>query len=106
MLKVPPGKIPRLDSVELDVSGTVPVPVAGVGVAAAEFEAEVVEALDEDVDDVEVLVEPLRTLCTAADSSELTRFKAVSLAILAKPFPRFVSAWAITLISEASAEED
>ena len=105
-LNVPPGRNPRLDSEVLVVSGTVPVPVAGVGVAGAEFDVGAAAALDDDVEvDVEVLDEPPRALCTAADNSESTRFKAVLLAMLARPFPRFVSAWAITLISEASALE-
>ena len=83
-LNVPPGKIPRLDSVVLVVSGTVPVPVAGVGEAGAEFDDEAAAVLDDDEDDE--VPEGFNAACTAAISSELTRLSAVPLAILANPF--------------------
>jgi hypothetical protein len=98
--------IPRVTSAVLVVSGTVPVPVAGVGEAELEFEldeeAELVVPLDDD--DVELL-DGFRTLCISAVRSVLTRFKAVPFAMLARPFAKLVSAWPITLISEASAVE-
>ncbi len=86
MLNVPPARIPRVESGVLVVNGTVPVPVAGVGVEGVDdgLAAEVVVAVD-DVDDDE---EPdgLSAACTAAVSSVLTRCNAVPLAILASPF--------------------
>jgi hypothetical protein len=110
-------RIPRLDSVVLVVTGAVPVPLAGepeelddpeAAEGLEELELEVVEADDPlDVlgdDDVEPPDVACSALCTAADSSELTRFKAVPLAMLARPFAKLVSAWPITLISESSAD--
>lgn len=95
----PPAGIPRMDSGVLMLSKAVPVPVAG----EAE-EPDELEEGDEEVefDDVE-LVSPDKMLCIAADSWELTRFKAVWLAILARPLPRLVCAVAIALITEVVA---
>jgi hypothetical protein len=83
------------------------VPVAGLPEEELELdgdeeEVELVEPLDDD--DVELL-DGSSTLCIAAVSWELTRFKAVPLAMLARPFAKLVSACPITLISEASADE-
>jgi hypothetical protein len=83
-LKVPPGKIPKLESEVLVVTGTLPIPVAGVGEAGTEFDDVAVAVFDDGEDDD--VPEGFSTACTAADSSELTRFKAVPLAILANPF--------------------
>jgi len=104
MLNVPPGRIPRLDSGVLVVSGTVPVPVAGVGEVGAELDEEVPAAVPEEEADGDELEEPCSTFCIAAESSELTRLRAAPFAMVAKPFPRFVSAWAITLMSDWSAD--
>ncbi len=100
-----------MDSEVPVVSGTVPVPVAGEGPAElAELEEpEELEFDDDDPvelfddDDVELL--PCNAACTAAVSSELTRFKAMPLAMLASPFASSVIAVPITLISESSADE-
>ena len=83
MLNVPPGRNPSVESGVLLVRGTVPIPVAGVGVEGAELDDEVVAELD-DVDDDEVL-DGLSAACTAAVSSVLTRCRAVPLAMLASP---------------------
>jgi hypothetical protein len=93
------------------VSGAVPIAVAGEPEDVEELEepefedeeGDAVEALDDD--DVELPDEGCSALCIAAVSSVLTRFKAVPLAILARPFAKLVSAWPITSISEASALE-
>lgn len=100
MLNVPPGKIPRLESVVLVVSGTVPVPVAGVGDEAEEAD------VDDDEDALELLDEDeVPNACwTSAVIWLLTRLSAVWLAILARPFPRLVSASCMTVMSESSAD--
>ena len=84
-----------------DVSGTVPVPLAGAakataGVEALDVEDDAVEALD---DVVELVDEGLSALCTAAVSAVLTRSKAVWLAMLARPVASVVDApniWVMT----------
>ena len=83
----------------LAVTGTVPVPTAGAPTVLCELDEleevddaddELVELLD---DDVEELLEPplmdCSALCTAAESSVLTRLSAVWLAMLARPDDRF-----------------
>jgi hypothetical protein len=99
IVTVPPALIPSVDNDVLVVSGAVPVPTAG--------EAEDPE-LGEDEDEEEpVGVElPDSTLCIAAVNSEWTRFKAVSLAMLAKPLPKLVSAELIAEISASLADKD
>lgn len=106
-LNVPPGRKPRVDSGVLTVTGTVPVPVAGAPAELAVLELEDAAeedplALLDDDEDVE-LPEGSSAACTAATNWELTRVRAWPLAMAAKPFPRFVSACAITLMSAASA---
>lgn len=101
---VPPGRIPRLDSEVPVVNSAAPIPVAGEPDVLDELELDdgaVEELLDDD--DVELL-EGSSTCCTSAEIWLLTRFKAVSLAMLAKPFARLVSAWPITLMSASSAD--
>jgi hypothetical protein len=96
--------IPRVCSTVPVVSGAVPVPVAGA--VKEELEVEEDEEVDELLDDDAVeLPDGSNTLCIAAVSWELTRFKAAPLAMLARPFAKLVSAWPITLISELSADE-
>ncbi len=102
---VPPGKIPSVDSDVLVVSGAVPVPVAGepeVPDAPVPEELELVEAPLDD-EEAEPPDEPSNTCCTSAVIWLLTRFKAVALAMLARPFARLVSAVPITLMSAVSA---
>ena len=84
MLNVPPGRKPSVESGVLVVRGTVPIPVAGVGVEGAELDDEAVAAFD-DADDDEV-PDGLSAACTAAVNSVLTRCRAVPLAMLASPF--------------------
>jgi hypothetical protein len=84
-LNVPAGRNPSVDSVAVVVSGTVPIPVAGVGDEVAELDDAAVAVFDDDEDDVEA-PDGFNAACTAAVSSELTRFKAVPLAMLASPF--------------------
>jgi len=104
-LMVPFGSIPSVDSDVLAVIRAVPIPVAGVATGAETDELElgdgVVELLDEDVE----LPEGSSRLCIAAESWVLTRVSASPLAMLARPFAKLVSAWPITLMSEASAVE-
>ncbi len=54
MLNVPPGRNPSVESVAVVVSGTVPIPVAGVGDEVAELDDAAVAVLDDDEDDDEV----------------------------------------------------
>jgi hypothetical protein len=96
---VPPGRMPRLDSEVLAVSGAVPVPVAG---------APVVEELDEELEDDPVELvgdddEPLSISCIAATSCELTRLSASPLAMLALPLDSVVIASPMALISDVLA---
>ena len=90
---VPPGRIPRLDSVVPVVSATLPIAVAGAPDVLV-----VPDDPEPDEDDAPVALDddelelPRNTLSTAAVRSELTRFKAVPLAMLESPFPRLVSA--------------
>jgi len=102
-VKLPRVKNPRPGSDVPDVSGTVPVPVAGAAkVTAGVEEADVV---DDAVDEVEVLDdeladEALSALCTAAVSAVLARSKAVWLAMLARPVASVVDApniWLMTV---------
>ncbi len=99
---VPFLTIPSVSSDVPVASGVVPVPVAGAAEEAEEPEpaapelelAEGDEPL-ESLEDDEPLVPPevpLSALCTAAESSVLTRFRAVWLAMLAKPVERLVMA--------------
>ena len=102
---VPPGRLPRLDSEVSVVSRAVLIAVAGApGVleVLAEPEPEDDEELLDD-DDVE-LPDGFNTCSTNDEISVLTRCKAAWLAMLAKPFPKLVSAWAIPLINAAFAE--
>jgi hypothetical protein len=104
------ARIPRLDSDVPVVSRAVPMAVAGVGAELEDVaEPDALEAADAEdavevpVDDVE-LPEGCSRLSTSEISWELTRFKAVLLAILDRPFDRFVIALPITLINESSAD--
>jgi hypothetical protein len=107
MLNVPPGNSPNDESEALLVRGTVPIPIAGAPGVLAELELddvveddEVVLFVDADVE----LPDGFNAACTAADSWDLTRLSACPLAMLARPLPRLVSAWPMTLMSEASAD--
>jgi len=91
------GAIPRVNSDVPPVSGIVPVPVAGEPVV----EAGVLEPFD----DVELLVWDWTALCAAASSSELTRSKAVWLAMLARPLTSLVMSEPIAVISALLAVE-
>jgi len=115
--------MPRLESIVSVVSATVPVPVAGLGEEEPEL-AEALRALELlDADDwvaalgddvelpdggpkEELPEEDCNRLCTSDTNWELTRCKAVPLAILDRPFDRVTSALPITLISAVSAAED
>lgn len=101
---VPPGRTPSVDSAVDVVTGAVPVPVAG---AAAELEL-VLEDVDDPLDpldeDEAELPDGFKTCSTRDVIWLLTRFKAVELAMLAKPFAKFVSAWPMTLISASLAD--
>ena len=88
---VPPARIPRLNSEAVDTSGTVPVPIAG-----APSETGGLEDPDE-LEEVELL-DVCSAACAAAASWELTRVRAVWLAMLAMPDDKFVIASAITLM--------
>lgn len=112
MVMVPPGRIPRLDSVVPVVKVAVPTPVAGLGDAAAVLDDPV---LDEDVElleldeDAELPVDedpelPCRRLSIPDMSCEFTRCRAWPLAMLARPFPRLVSADCIAEITALVAE--
>ncbi len=104
--------MPRVASEVPVVSGAVPIPIAGEPVVLAECEEpEELELADDDEpvelpgdDDVEPPVSTCSAFCTAADSSELTRFKAVPLARLDRPFDSSTMAAPITLISESCAD--
>lgn len=103
-LNVPPGRIPRARSDVFVVTGTVLVPVAGVTDALDEAVLVAAEVDDASVPlDDELVDVPFSTLCTRAEIWLLTRFKAVSLAMLDRPFDRSVSAVLMVLISESSA---
>ncbi len=112
-LMVPVVGIPRVNSEVLVVSGIAPVPVAGEpkkweevkkpdGLEEPE-ELELEEDDDEDalepLDDDELPDEDCSALCTAVDSSVLTRFNAVWLAMLARPLAKLVMAEPIVVIS-------
>jgi hypothetical protein len=100
------ARIPRLDSDVPVVSRAVPMAVAGVGAEledAAEPDALEAADVEDPVDDVE-LPEGCSKLWTSEISWELTRFKAVLLAILERPLDRVVIALPITLINESSAD--
>jgi hypothetical protein len=112
---VPFAMIPSVNNEVLAVSGTVPVPTAGVARVAVAGELDVPEELelvdeeeeDEDEvldDELPVLLEPplmdARALCTAAVSWVFTRFKAAWLARLAKPLDKVLDAPNIESISE------
>jgi hypothetical protein len=83
---VPPAKMPKVRRDVPEVSGTLPVPVAG---AAADDDAlDVADVLELDDDELPELVwdelvpldppfMPLSALCTAELSCELTRLRAV-----------------------------
>lgn len=101
---VPFGGIPRVSSGVFNVSGTVPVPVAGTGLDEFERPAELeeLELEDEggDADAVGLLLEDDRSsLCMAAVSWVLTRVNAVWLAMLARPFAWLIIAEPIAEIS-------
>jgi hypothetical protein len=92
----PSAGIPRVNSEVLAMSGTVPVPVAGEPEEPEEpeeleeleelelEEEDAFESLDDDA--VELPALPEIALCSAAESAVLTRFKAVWLARLARPW--------------------
>ncbi len=102
---VPPGRMPSVDSEVPVVTRAVLVPVAGEAAEAA-LELEGVEdPLDPPDDDEPELPDGFNTCSTSDVISLLTRFNAVLLAMLAKPFAKFVSAWPMTLISALSAED-
>ncbi len=102
---VPPGRMPSVDSEVLVVTRAVPIAVAGEP-EELEVELEVVEDPLDPLDDDEVELPDGFNACSTNDViSLLTRFNAVLLAMLAKPFAKFVSAWPITLISASAAEE-
>jgi energy-converting hydrogenase Eha subunit A len=100
-VKLPRVKNPRPSRDVPDVSGTLPVPVAGAakvtaGLEAADADDEAVAVLD--VLDV-LLAEGLSALCTAFVSAVLTRSSAVWLAMLASPVDSVVVApniWSMT----------
>jgi hypothetical protein len=103
------ARIPRLDSDVPVVSRAVPMAVAGVGAELEDVaEPDALEAADaEDAVEVPVdveLPEGCSKLWTSEISWELTRFKAVLLAILERPLDRVVIALPITLINESSAD--
>ena len=104
---VPPARIPRLDSVVPVVSGVVPVPLAGAADVLAEEPLDPEEldddAVDEDDDEVSDVPPDFSTFSIAADNSLLVRFRAVWLAMLAKPLPKLVSAELMALITESLA---
>jgi hypothetical protein len=77
-------------------------PVAGEPAVLEELDEDAAVLLDDD--DVE-LPDGLSNCSTSAEILLLTRFKAVWLAMLARPFAKLVSAWPITLISASSAED-
>ena len=106
---VPPGRIPSIDSEVLAVSGTVPVPVAGAPDVLPEEPLDPEEpadddAVDEDDDEVSDVPPEFSTFSIAAYNSVLVRFRAVWLAMLAKPLPKLVSAELMALITESVAE--
>lgn len=109
---VPLAGIPSVNSDVLAVSGTVPVPLAAAGEElefaapeelAEDEEEEPVEPLDDDDD--EAPDSDCSALWTAADSALLTRFKAVWLAMLDRPFDKVVMAAPIDEISASSADD-
>jgi hypothetical protein len=102
---VPPGRMPSVDSEVLIVTGVVPTPVAGAG-EELEVELEDVEDPLDLLDDDDVELPDGFNACSTRDViSLLTRFKAVELAMPARPFAKFVSAWPMTSISESSADD-
>ena len=84
IVMAPPAGMPSVDSGVPTASDAVPVPTAG---AAEDLEpAEDWEpAEDEEPVPLDAVEFPDSTCCISAVSSELTRFKAVPLAIAAKP---------------------
>jgi hypothetical protein len=94
----PPAGMPRFASGVLIDSVAVPVPVAGAGEDSEEDDDE--EPL-ELADDEPVL--PDKMFCIAAVNWELTRSKALWLAMLASPLPKLVSAELMALITESVA---
>jgi hypothetical protein len=111
MVIEPPAGIPSVSSEVLVLTDALLVPVAGELGALDELADPAGLEMEDEDDPVEALddgnaVSPkdCRALCTAAESWELTRFKAVSLAMLARPFDKLLSAEAITLMSESCAE--
>lgn len=117
---------PRVSSEVPAVSGAVPVPIAGAPVVLVELdvpdEFELDDGAEDDEDDESldddeaVLLEPAvplelpsidaRADCTAADSWLLTRLRAVSLAMLAKPADSVVDVPNIALMVESVAIDD
>lgn len=102
---VPPGRIPSVARDVAVVSTTVPVPVAGAAVELLvadelEPEAALVDPLDEE--ELE-LPDACSCCCTSAVIWLSTRFKALELAMLARPLPKFVSAELMALITESVA---
>ena len=96
---VPPERIPRSDSGVLIESAFVPVPVAATGM--------VCEGVDEAVvDDDGWPVLPDKTFWISCESCVLTRFRALWLAILARPLPNAVSAEPMALMTELVAASE
>jgi len=105
---VPFWGIPRVNSEVFVASGTVPVPVAGEGLEELEepeLEADALEALAA-ADDVELPELPEIALCSAAESAVLTRFKAVWLARLARPWASLDMALPISVINASLLASD
>jgi hypothetical protein len=117
---VPVGTIPKVRRDVPAVNGTLPVPVAGVGVEADDEpdvadELELPDDEEDDKDELELVSEPVEdelvlfepplmlasALCTAEVSWVLTRLSAVSLAMLARPADKVVEAPNMLLMIES-----
>src|SRR5580704_5611250 len=103
----PFGGMPSVNSDVPVVSGTVPVPIAGVATAGVEgvdgLELDDATALDEPVDDELPVWVCCNSLWIAAVSAVLVRLSAVWLARLARPWVSLVMALPMELISAALA---
>lgn len=95
---MPPARTPSVDRDVLSVTGAVPVAAAAVGPELLGLEDAVgVLAGEGEVSDVPP---DFSTFCIAADNWVLTRFRAVWLAMLAKPLPKLASAELMAPITE------
>jgi hypothetical protein len=108
-VRVPPGRIPRLESEVFALSRVVPVRVAGRGAALDELDEsdvlEDVELEDEEldpVDDAELPDADCKICCTMLEISLLVRVNAAWLAMADRPCDRVAWALAITLVSSVS----